>query len=171
MTALIGYAFFPADQGHGWGSRYFHSAWIALPLLATAALFRPVAMGEESRTPKTTLARIFEDSETRAYLTACILLTLVFGVGWRAWEMQGFLAYDLNQLPHYRGSERRVVIVDTGYSFYGADLVQNDPWLRGNVIRMYSHGAAEDKEMMSQNYPSWRKVYGDRFGTVWTAAK
>ena len=170
-TTLIMYIFFPLDQGHGWGNRYFHSAWMALPLLATAALFRPMGMnrGPADRQGEPTLD--FEDSETKAYIVACVLLTLVFGVGFRAWQMQRFLADDLDQLPHYRGTERRVVIIDYVTSFYGGDLAQNDPWLRGNVIRMITHGPAADKQMMAQNYPTWHKVYGDRFGTVWSAAK
>ncbi|HEY6455344.1 MAG TPA: hypothetical protein VIY90_08705 [Steroidobacteraceae bacterium] len=173
VITLVGYVFFPADQGHGWGNRYFHSAWMALPLLATAAVFRPAATGTEPANFAAVAAArgIFENPDTESYLTACILLTLVFGVGLRAWQMQAFMASDLSQLPHYRGTERRVVIVDYATSFYGADLVQNDPWLRGNVIRMMTHGAAEDRRMMAQNYPTWHKVYGDRFGTVWSAAK
>jgi hypothetical protein len=172
VVTLVGYIFFPADQGHGWGNRYFHSAWMALPLLATAAMFPPTRRGAESVNVANATARgIFEDPETRSYVTACILLTLVFGLGFRAWQMQTFMATDLNQLPHYGGTERRVVIVDYVTSFYGADLVQNDPWLRGNVIRMITHGPAEDKQMMAQNYPTWHKVYGDRHGTVWSAAK
>ena len=83
--------------------------------------------------------------------------------------MQGFMANDINQLPHYQGTERRIVLIDTRFSSYGADLVQNDPWLRGNEIRMFSHGASEDAKMMAQYYPTWRKVYADRFGTVWSA--
>jgi hypothetical protein len=173
VITLVGYVFFPADQGHGWGNRYFHSAWMALPLLATAAVFRPAGTGTEGAnvTAAATTTGIFEDPGTRSYVMACILLTLVFGVGFRAWQTQAFMADDLNQLPHYRGTERRVVIVDYMTSFYGGDLVQNDPWLRGNVIRMITHGPAEDKEMMAQNYPTWHKVYGDRFGTVWSQAK
>ncbi len=173
VVTLVGYVFFPVDQGHGWGDRYFHSAWMALPLLATAAVFRPVRTDTEPANvaAAATARGIFENPDTRSYLTACILLTLVFSVGFRAWQMQAFIADDLKQLPHYRGTEPRVVIVDYGTSFYGADLVQNDPWLRGNVIRMLTHGPAEDRKMMAQNYPTWHKVYGDRFGTVWSQAK
>jgi hypothetical protein len=169
VVTFIGYFFFPADQGHGWGYRYFHSAWIALPLLATAAMYRPA--GSSAAPVLTAAGEIFEDEDTRSYVTACILLTLIFGVGLRAWQMQTFIAGDMSQLPHYRGTERRIVIVDIGLSFYGADLVQNDPWLRGNVIRMVSHGFAEDRKMMAQYYPAWQKVYGDRFGTVWSVPK
>ena len=171
LMTLIGYLFFPQDQGHGWGYRYFHSAWMALPLLATAAIYRPAGLRDTGGDAHPTGARIFADPATKSYVTACILLTLLFGTGWRAWQMQAFMAADLNQLPHYRGTERRVVIVDYVHSFYGGDLVQNDPWLRGNVIRMLTHGPAEDQKMMAQNYPTWHQVYADRFGTVWSQAK
>jgi hypothetical protein len=88
----------------------------------------------------------------------------------RAWQMQEFIAHDLDQLPHYTGTQRRVVIVDGRHSFYAADLVQNDPWLRGGVIRMYSHGTEADSAMMAEHYPNLRRVYADRYGTVWSQA-
>jgi hypothetical protein len=166
LLTLFGYFLVPVDQGHGWGYRYFHSAWMALPLLATAALFRPARTLGEASSP----ARLFEDSETKGFVAACILLTLVFGVGFRAWQVQDFIARDLSQVPQYKGTERRVAILDGRFSFYGADLVQNDPWLRGNEIRMYSHGAAADEQMMAQYYPEFHSVYADRYGTVWSQA-
>ncbi len=170
LLTLVGYLFVPMDQGHGWGYRYFHSVWMALPVLATAALFRPrpTVVGAPSTDGG---HRMFEDTDTRSFVAVCTLLCLVFGVGFRVVQMREFMAADLKQVPNYHGTERRFVIIDTGLSFYGADLVQNDPWLRGNVIRMFSHGAAEDKKMMTQYYPTWHKVYGDRFGTVWSQAK
>jgi hypothetical protein len=166
LLTLVGYFFVPVDQGHGWGYRYFHSAWMALPLLATAAMFRP--SGAQPVGAADQPARIFEDSHTRTYVAACIALTLLFGVGFRAWQMQDFLATDLGQVPHYTGTERQVVIVDPTLSFYGADLVQNDPWLRGNVIRMYTHGRSADQQMMAQSYPAMHLVFADRHGWVWS---
>ena len=170
LTTLIGYLFFSQDQGHGWGYRYFHSAWMALPLLAVAAIYRPAGSQDTPGNAPVTQLRIFDDQATKSYVTACILLTLVFGVGLRAWQMQGFMADDLNQLPHYHGSERRIVLLDDRFSFYGADLVQNDPWLRGNVILMYSRGRDADLAMMAQNFPSLHQVYADRHGYVWSTA-
>ena len=164
LLTLCGYFFVPVDQGHGWGYRYFHSAWMTLPLLATAALFRPTRTPREANSP----ARLFEDNETKDFVAACVILTLVFGIGFRAWQVQGFVARDLGQVPQYKGTEKRVVILDGRSSFYGADLVQNDPWLRGNEIRMYSHGAAADEKLMAQYYPELRRVYADRYGTVWS---
>jgi hypothetical protein len=166
LLTFFGYFFVPVDQGHGWGYRYFHSAWMALPLLATAALFRPTQTPKEASHP----LRLFEDSETKSFVAACLLLTLAFGVGFRAWQLQDFMARDLNQVPQYQGAERRVVILDGRSSFYGADLVQNDPWLRGNEIRMYSHGSAADQLMMAQYYPEVHRVYSDRYGAVWSQA-
>jgi len=164
LLTLLGYFLVPVDQGHGWGYRYFHSAWMALPLLATAALFRPARIPAETSTQ----AALFEDGNTKGFVATCILLSLVFGVGFRAWQLQDFMARDLSQVPQYMGTERRVVILDASHSFYGADLVQNDPWLRGNEIRMYSHGVAADEHMMAQYYPELHRVYADQHGTVWS---
>jgi hypothetical protein len=166
LLTLFGYFLVPVDQGHGWGYRYFHSAWMALPLLATAALFRPARTPRQESSP----ARLFEDCETKSFVATCMLLTLVFGVGFRAWQLQDFMASDVSQVPQYTGTDGRVVILDVRYSFYGADLVQNDPWLRGNEIRMYTHGAAADEQMMAQYYPQLHMVYADRYGTVWSRA-
>jgi len=166
LLTLFGYFLVPVDQGHGWGYRYFHSAWMALPLLATAALFSPARIRREacSQPP------LFEDDETKGFVATCILLTLVLGVGFRAWQLQDFVARDLGQLPQYTGTEWRVVILEGRYSFYGADLVQNDPWLRGNEVRMYSNGAVADEHMMAQYYPDLHRVYTDQHGTVWSRA-
>jgi hypothetical protein len=170
LTTLIAYLFFPQDQGHGWGYRYFHSAWVALPLLATAAIYRPAGTRDASSGPVPAPPGLFENQATKSYVAACILLTLVIGVGYRAWDMQRFMADDLKQVPQYKGNEHRVVMIDYTHSFYGADLVQNDPWLRGNEIRMLSQGAAEDAQMMQQDFPLLHLVYADRHGTVWSTA-
>jgi hypothetical protein len=170
LLTVLGYFFVPVDQGHGWGYRYFHSAWSALPILAAGSMFRPSGLGGGPRDSENGPPRVFEGPAAKRYVTACIILTLMFGIGWRAWQIQGFMANDLRQVPHYKGTERQVVIINGAFSFYGADLVQNDPWLRGNVIRMYSHGAAADAKMMAEYCPSLRLVYADRYGTVWSEA-
>jgi hypothetical protein len=170
LTTLLLYVFVPLDQGHGWGYRYFHSAWIALPILAAGALTpRPVT--EHSGAPVAVhgVRQIFEDNATRAFVVVCALLTMVGGTGLRAMEIHGFVAHHESQMPQYAGAERRVVIIDTTYSYYGADLVQNDPWLRGNVIRMFSHGLDADAQMMREQFPDLRRVYADRYGSVWSA--
>ncbi len=164
LITVLGYLLVPVDQGHGWGYRYFHSSWMSLPLLATAALYRPASSSRAEGSP----ASMAEERDTQRFVVACILLTLIFGVGLRAWQIQSFVARDINQVPHYQGAGRRVVIIDDRYSFYGADLVQNDPWLRGSEIRMYSHGGAADERMMAHFFPEYCRVYADRYGSVWS---
>jgi len=161
LLTLLGYFLVPVDQGHGWGYRYFHSAWVALPLLAAAAFSRPP--GTEQR------VGLFENLDARTLVVACALLTLVLGIGLRAAQIRGFMTMDTQQVPGYAGTERRVVLIDASHSFYGQDLVQNDPWLRGDVIRMISHGASADATMMQDNFPGMHRVYQDDHGSVWSA--
>ena len=167
LATLIGYLFFTQDQGHGWGDRYFHSAWLTLPLLAAAAIYTPRHATEGSRD---TAPVLFGDMGTRRFITTCALLTLVFGVPWRAWQMQEFMAHDLDQSPHYLGTERQVIMMDPRHTFYGGDLIQNDPFLRDNKIRMLTHGPSADQAMMSVQFPDMHVVYQDVYGTVWSAA-
>ncbi len=168
LLTVVGYFFVPVDQGHGWGYRYFHSAWVALPLLATAALFPP-AVGGPLRDAVHRAPGRFESSDTKTYVTTLIILTFFLGIGLRAWQIDAFIARDLRQAPPCEGSGPCVVIIDPSLSFYGVDLVQNDPWLRGPVTRMLSHGAAADVAMMGKHYPGLRRVYGDYRGSVWSA--
>jgi len=149
VCTFVGFAFIPVDQGHGWGFRYFHTAWIALPLLA---------------------ARGTSSEALRRFVITCALVTFVLGVGFRAWQIHAFIAHDLQQVPAYTGTERRVVILDPKATYYGVDLVQNDPWLRSNEVRMITRGPQNDAAMMQKFFPAMHQVYADRYGTVWSAA-
>jgi hypothetical protein len=148
VVTLLGYLLIPFDQGHGWGFRYFHSTWMVLPLLAAGVL------------------ALSPSENLRAFVTACALLTLVLGVGQRAMQIRQFVSTDLAQLPHYSTDRRHVEFVGTT-GFYTLDLVQNDPWLRGNEIRMVSHGLAADTELMRRYFPEMQRVYDDAHGSIW----
>jgi hypothetical protein len=104
-------------------------------------------------------------------VVACALLTLTLGIGFRALQIRQFVSQMMHQEPSYAGTERRVVIIDPMLSFYGMDLVRNDPWLRGNLTRMISHGRTTDARMMAHYFPEMHKVYADPFGTVWSTAQ
>jgi hypothetical protein len=160
LTAL-GYFLVPVDQGHGWGYRYFHTAWIALPLLAAGALTR-TRIGEAKHT--------FEDEDSRRFVAACAILMLLIGGAQRAVQVHSLLSFDVGQVTSYGGTERRVVLIYPERTFYGFDLVQNDPWLRGDVIRMVGRGRKEDALMMQQNFPKLHQVYDDANTSVWSEA-
>lgn len=162
LATLAGYLFVGADQGHGWGFRYFHPAWLVLPLLAAAAAARVPAA--PPRPP------IDADPHLRTFVVACALLTLVAGVTLRGTQVSAFMAHHLRQLPQYTGAEPHVVMIDVEHSFYAQDLVQNDPFLRGARIRMISRGAAADAAVIRDHFPGYRRVYADAHGEVWSAA-
>jgi hypothetical protein len=168
LLTLVVYVFVPFDQGHGWGYRYFHSAWIALPILATAAVSRTPSDAHGAGAGK---AGIFEDGAARSFIVACALLSLTVGIGFRAVQIREFIVEHQSQMPAYPGTERRVIILDTRATFYGRDLVQNDPWLRDAATIMITHGPDADAAMMRANYPQLHRVYADRFGSVWSAVK
>ena len=62
------------------------------------------------------------------------------------------------------------MFVDVAYSFYGYDLIQNDPFLRGGIVRMLSAGPALNAQLMHQLRPGFRKVFSDTHGEVSSAA-
>jgi hypothetical protein len=165
LLTLFGYFFVWVDQGHGWGFRYFHSAWLVLPLCATACLFDPAKTPQPGRAGQATPAA----GELRTYVIACALLCLVAGVGLRASQMNEFVSGHLHQLPAYAGTEPRVVFV-AGVGFYPYDLVQNDPFLRRREVRMVDQGPEKNRAAMSRHFPDYRLVYRDFHGEVWSAA-
>jgi hypothetical protein len=164
IATLVGYLFVLPDQGHGWGFRYFHSAWLALPLLGAAALTARPAISPTTRDPQMT------GDEMHSFVIASALVMLLVGVSFRGLQIRQFMTNHFNQLPAYSGSEERVVFVDPTYSFYGYDLVQNDAFLRGNMIRMLTAGPERNAELMRQWRPRFRKVFSDLHGEVWSAA-
>jgi hypothetical protein len=105
-----------------------------------------------------------------SFVTVSALLMLVIGVSVRGAQIRELMTGHLSQLPAYAGSEPRVMFIDPQFSFYGEDLVQNDPYLRGNIVRMLYSGPAQNAKLMRQLHPEFRKVYFDEHGEVWSAA-
>jgi hypothetical protein len=159
LVTLALYLFVPVDQGHGWGYRYFHSAWLALPVLGAAAFFQSPDKGHLPVALEAALS----------FTIMCALITGFVGTGLRAFQIHEFIAQHQSFLPQYSGTERRIIIIDPHFSFYGLDLVQNDPWLRGDTIRMITHGPEADAQMMRDHFADMHRVYADKYGSVWSA--
>jgi len=140
------YFFVQFDQGHGWGYRYFHPAWIVVPLLAVKALETPAL---------------------RSYAAACAVLGLVLLTPLQAAQMEHFIARHLAQRPSSSGGEARVVIIDPRAGYYPWDLVQNDPFLREPVVTLLSRGAAADAAMMAVYFPGTQPLSAGSQGFVW----
>jgi hypothetical protein len=162
VLTFVGYLFVWADQGHGWGFRYFHSAWLALPLLAAAFLYAPAA------TP-TAVPTAADRGDLLSFVVAAALFSLFVAVGLRAWQMNAFIEGQLRQLPNYHGNEPRVVVIPPD-RFYTKDLVQNDPFLRDDVVRMVDLGDDPTAAAIRRHFSTYRLVYRDDRGQVWSAA-
>lgn len=159
-TTLAGYLFVIFDSGHGWGFRYFHSAWLCLPLLAAAAMKKfemTPASGAHAAEPA-----------VRRFVVACALLSFVVGIPLRAEQMHQFTGDHLGQLPEPRPPGPRVVVVDPQFDLYGLDLVQNDPFLRGDEVRFLSYGPDANARLVGALRPGYERSAFTFRGEVWT---
>jgi hypothetical protein len=145
------------DQGHGWGFRYFHPAWAILPLLALAATRTASSAPRESSLP--------------SYLAACAILSLALLTTFRALQVEQFISRHLAQLPTAAAGEVRAAFIDSDNTYYGWDLVQNDPFLRERPLRFTSLGADADRAMMAARFPDYRPLRSDWRGSAWGAGR
>jgi hypothetical protein len=150
LTAL-GYMFVPYNQGHGWGYRYFHSAWAALPLLAAGAVESAGATGR-----------------LRRVALVAALCSMVLGTGLRFAQVRTFIDAHLAQLPPPAAAGgREVIFVDTRRGSYSIDLVQNDPFLDNDRWILLSHGEAQDARFMHAFFPGSRRSIAGPVASAW----
>lgn len=149
-VTLVGYFFVSFDQGYGWGARYLHPAFGALPILAAAAL----VMCPDFKT-------------LRGWAASAAALSLVLATALRGWQIHDFIAEHLSRRPPYAEGARQFVFVHYIQHHYTQDLVQNDPFLRHPVVFLLSRGRLEDYLMMRSRFPAARQVSDDYRGHVW----
>lgn len=137
VLTLLGYMFVIFDQGHGWGYRYFHSAWGVLPILAGCAM-------AERHLPQPRLV---------AFAGAAAVLTLLLVVPYQMLQIGDVIARHSAQLPAPRRPGENVYFIRASPGFYLADLVQQDPQLRGPDLFLYSRGLQLDTALRRQNWP------------------
>lgn len=154
-VTIAGYLFVRFDQGYGWGARYVHPAWGALPILGAAAL---------------TLwpARLNGGAALRGWVAAAATLSLVFGTALRWWQIHDYISEHLARRPPHVEGARQIVFIrpDRDY-YYDQDLVQNDPFLREPTIYFLSRDPWWDNEIMRRRFPQARRVYDGPRGQVW----
>jgi hypothetical protein len=150
---VLGYFVIAFNQGHGWGARYVHPAWGALPVLAAAALvqMRPTDLGRR----------------LTAYVGVLALLSLVFATLLRSAQIHAYMQMHLDNRPPVEPRTRQIVFVAMDVVNYTPDLVQNDPFLREPVWYLMSLGRARDEELMRARFPGARLISADRRGQVW----
>jgi hypothetical protein len=148
LLTYLGYQCLPIYQGHGWGYRYFHQAWLALPLLAVAGL------------------RVAPQAALGGYLAGSALLSLALLTPFQALQVRTFVDRHLAQLPPIP-AQVRVVLINPLAGYYSWDLAQNDPFLRGRVTLLISQGPRADQETMAKVFPGYEPISGDGRAAFW----
>jgi hypothetical protein len=142
ILTLVGYLVVTFDQGHGWGYRYFHSAWGAIPILAACAM---ADRSDDAR-------------RLHSFAGAAAILSLVITVPFQLSQIDEFVSQHLAQLGAPKRPGNNVYFIRAGGGFYAADMVQIDPLLRGKDLYLVSRGTDLDAEMVYNNWPSAAKI-------------
>lgn len=148
---FVGYLFVRFDQGHGWGYRYFHSAWGTIPILAGCAMSHK---GQVS--PRLV-----------SFAGATAGLSLLFLVPLQLAQIDQFVSQHLAQLGPPRRPGNNIYFIHPQGGFYVADMVQFDPLLRANDLLLVSHGNALDEQLVLLNWPHATKVRAGRAADQW----
>jgi hypothetical protein len=148
LLTLLVYCLVPSTQGHGWGYRYFHQVWGALPLLASVALVEPRAAWR------------------RRVLVAAVV-SLIAGNALRLYQVERFVAAHLEQLPPAPPEGRAVRFLSPEGGYYVVDLYQNDPFLENRVWTLVSYGEEEDTALVRRLFPGAQLAVTHPHGTVW----
>jgi hypothetical protein len=148
---FFGYFFVGFDQGHGWGYRYFHSAWGVVPIFAGCA------MAGKSRSC----------SKFVSFAGVTAILSLLMIVPFQLSQIQSFISQHLAQLASPERPGNNVYFVRPQGGYYAADMIQFDPMLRNRDLFLVSHGTVLDSLLVTQNWPGAVKVSSSRAGDQW----
>ena len=93
--------------------------------------------------------------------------SLFLAVPLRLVQVHRFIEAQREQIPAVPGDGRQIVFVRADRGFYAQDLVQNDPFLRGNRLIFFSRGEAADSRLAAENMAHPRVAARNEVATVW----
>jgi hypothetical protein len=133
ILASFGFYFlFPSTQGHGWGYRYTY------PVLGSMALLGAVGVD--------TLRRSLGGVFVRRALIASALVTLGVQIPVRGWQVERYVRPFALAHDYVAHIDADVVIVDPTTSWYGIDLIRNDPFLRNRPKVLSAFGLRREQK-------------------------
>jgi hypothetical protein len=138
VLTFVAYIFVIFDQGHGWGYRYFHSAWGVVPILAGCAM----------------TGRSESNGRLAAFAGAAAILNLLIVVPLQLMHIDRVITRHSAQIPRPLRPGNNVYFIRADGGFYLADLVQMDPLLREQDLLLFSRGPELDGELRRQNWPA-----------------
>jgi hypothetical protein len=151
VLTFVGYLFVRFDQGHGWGYRYFHSAWGVVPILAGCAM----------------TDRGQANSRLVSFAGATAILSLLLIVPFQLSQINRFISEHLAQIGPPQRPGNNVYFIHPQGGFYVADMIQFDPWLRTQDLWLVSHGRELDAQLVRQNWPDAVQVSRTRAADQW----
>jgi hypothetical protein len=137
VCTFAGYLFVQFDQGHGWGYRYFHSAWGVIPILAACSLSGRSETGRGLVT----------------FMGAAAVLSLFILVPYQLMQMDRFITRHLAMIPALKRPGGNVYFIDFRGGYYIADMIQMDPLLRSEDLYLATRGSQLDEQLIRQNWP------------------
>lgn len=150
LLTFVAYFFVRLDQGHGWGFRYFHSAWGTIPILAGCAM-----------------SRTAPDERLVSFAGAASVLSLLILVPFQMIQIDGFISRQLGQIPSPRPPGNNIYFLTGKGGFYMADMVQIDPFLRDRNLVLASRGPKLDEDLIRQNWPGAVLQSNGQWGQQW----
>lgn len=162
------YWFVPFDQGHGWGYRYFHSAWGALPLLGAAFLVKSIPPLTASATAEASAARSIptRSSGWWGLVGGLAFASLILGNGLRFVQVHSIIGALIAQVIPAPSQGRWVRFVTWNRGMYTWDRIQNMPG-ETRTLTLMSFGADADSVWMAQRFPGAERRVSDARGSLW----
>jgi hypothetical protein len=148
---FVGYLFVNLDQGHGWGYRYFHSAWGVIPILAACAMTR----------------RFQRDVRLESFVGAACVLSVLLLVPLQMHQIEQFVSRQMDRLPSPKRPGNNIFFINPGGGFYIEDMIQTDPFLREQDLLLLSHGSRADFDLMKGSWPTAVKIGDGPWGQQW----
>jgi hypothetical protein len=151
VLTFLGYLFVDLDQGHGWGYRYFHSAWGVIPILAACAM----------------TGRSEVDRRLECFVGATCILSVLVIVPFQMHQIEHLIARQLKQLPSPIRPGNNIFFINPAGGFYIVDMIQTDPLLRAPDLLLASRGMGADTQLIRRTWPNAKKLSVGPWGEQW----
>lgn len=174
LSTFLLYSLIEMSGGHGWGYRYFFSAWGCLPFLAAGLAVDPhhEDSGEDSMEPGRGIGTF--GVARSAGLAAVLGLVTCLPV--RLWQIHDFIAEHRGQMTPLpssaeAGSGDIVRFLEVREGWFRLDLLRNDPFFERGPYTLLSTGPDNDKVVIGDVAKAVglkpRMTFADGRGSTW----